>query len=415
MGSRDEQLHVIFLPYMTPGHMMPLVDMARLFAAHGVKVTIITTPMNAARFKSAVDRDSLHPTPELTIKLFHAIGLLQPKIEHLLRERRPDCIASDVLFPWTVDIAAELGIPRLAFSGSGFFNHCLSHRIGCYEPHKNIESETETFVVPCLPDPIKLTRSQLPDIVKTRTEFSELFEKLKEAERKSFGMLMNSFYELEPAYVDCWRKEIGTRAWLLGPVSLFNRDPDDKAERGDKASVNEHSCLSWLNSKKPNSVLYICFGSLTRFSEAQLTEIASALEDSGCFFIWVVGKVLKTTKDDEKDGPQESIVLEGFEERMEKSGKGLIVRGWAPQVLKIGAAVGNEIWKVWAMQETELISRDKIRKAVNVVMNEGHEGEEMRKKTRQLGELANKAVEEGGSSYNDLKALIEEIRSYGRS
>ncbi|XWS21228.1 hypothetical protein CRYUN_Cryun30bG0037400 [Craigia yunnanensis] len=112
-------------------------------------------------------------TPEMSMKLFHAIELLQPQIEKLFREFQPDCIFSDRLFPWTLEVANELGMPRIAFNGSGFFNLCVADRISRYKPHKNIKSETETFVVLSLPDEVKLTRSQLPDIVKTRNNYSE--------------------------------------------------------------------------------------------------------------------------------------------------------------------------------------------------------------------------------------------------
>ncbi|PRQ23116.1 putative UDP-glucuronosyl/UDP-glucosyltransferase [Rosa chinensis] len=56
-------------------------------------------------------------------------------------------------------------------------------------------------------------------------------------------------------------------------------------------SVDEvHEFMNWLNSKEPNSVVYICFGSLTNFSDCQLIEIALALEASQQQFIWVVKK-----------------------------------------------------------------------------------------------------------------------------
>ncbi|XVE55848.1 hypothetical protein DITRI_Ditri03aG0190300 [Diplodiscus trichospermus] len=492
MGTEVGKIHAMFLPYMAPGHMMPMVDMARLFAAVGTKVTIIITPMNALRIRNAIDRDAKSgrqitleiislpsaevglpegcenlistPTPEMSVKLFRAIELLQPQIEKLFRESHPDCLVSDYLFPWTADVANELGIPRIAFNGSGFFYLCVADSISRYEPHKNIESETETFVVPGLPDEVELTRSQLPDIVKGRNNFSELFDRLKESERKSFGVLMNSFYELEPAYADHCRKVLGIKAWHIGPVSLFNRNADDKAERGYEASFCKHACLSWLDSKKSKSVLYICFGSLTRFSRSQTTEIAHALEASGYSFIWVVGRVLKTDNDDCKDQEQELWVPEGFEHKMEENGQGLIIRGWAPQVLilehpaiggflthcgwnsilegvtagvplitwpifaeqfyneklvtqvlKLGVPVGNEVWKVWATEESPLINRDDIIKAINAVMGETEEAAGMSRRAQQLGELAKKAIEEGNSSYSDLKCLIEDINLYKTS
>ncbi|XP_038714784.1 UDP-glucose flavonoid 3-O-glucosyltransferase 7-like [Tripterygium wilfordii] len=489
-STDDETIHVMFLPHMAPGHMIPMVDIARLFAANDVEVTIITTTTNAIRFQNAIDRDvkagrnirlEIIPfpfkdaglpegcenlistaTPEMTIKLFHGIDMLRYQIEKLFRSRQPDCIVSDHLFPWTTDAAAELGIPRLAFSGSGFFNLCVTDSLERYQPHNNLKSDTsdnEEFVVPYLPDQVTLTRSQLPDIIKEKTKFSALFDKIKEAERKSFGVLMNSFYELEPAYADHFMKVTGMKAWHIGPISLFNKDDDDKAERGDKSCVSRNRCLNWLDSKNPNSVLYICFGSLVRFSKTQITEIASALEDSGHFFVWVVGKLL--AREDEKDQQQESWLPEAFEDRIFESGRGLILRGWAPQVLilehpaiggflthcgwnsileglcagvpmitwpifaeqfnneklvtqvlKVGVPVGNETWRLWATGESPLISREKITRAVTAVMGAGDEPTEMRKRASQLDKTAHKAIEECGSSYNDMKSLIEEIRAH---
>lgn len=81
------------------------------------------------------------------------------------------------------------------------------------------------------------------------------------------------------------------------------------------------------------------------------------------------------------------------------------------QVLKVGTSVGNKVWKAWATEETHLIGRDKIKTAVDIVMGGGEEAERMRMKASELGELANKAVKEGGSSYNNIKDLVRGIKS----
>ncbi|XXG83667.1 hypothetical protein AAC387_Pa10g1364 [Persea americana] len=41
---------------MAQGHVIPVVDMARLFAKHGVLTTIIPTPFNTTRIKTIVDQ-----------------------------------------------------------------------------------------------------------------------------------------------------------------------------------------------------------------------------------------------------------------------------------------------------------------------------------------------------------------------
>ncbi|PRQ22996.1 putative flavonol 3-O-glucosyltransferase [Rosa chinensis] len=49
-----QQLHIFFLPFMGQGHTLPLIDIAKLFASHGEKSTIITTPANAPLFTKAI-------------------------------------------------------------------------------------------------------------------------------------------------------------------------------------------------------------------------------------------------------------------------------------------------------------------------------------------------------------------------
>jgi UDP:flavonoid glycosyltransferase YjiC (YdhE family) len=142
----------------------------------------------------------------------------------------------------------------------------------------------------------------------------------------------------------------------------------------------------------------------------------------------------------------------GFEKRM--NGKGLIIKGWAPQVLildheavggfvthcgwnstleavtagvpmvtwpmaveqfynekfvthilKIGVSVGVLQWS----REGDGIKREAVEKAVSQIMV-GEEAEEMRGRAKAVGEMGRRAVEEWGSSYPDFDALIEELR-----
>jgi hypothetical protein len=100
-----------------------------------------------------------------------------------------------------LSLSIELGIPRLAFSGSGFFNLGVANSIDYCQPHGNVASETE---------------SSVPD----NEVFSSLFDELKKAERKSFGVYMNSFYELELACADHFRKVTGIKAWFGSRISV---------------------------------------------------------------------------------------------------------------------------------------------------------------------------------------------------
>ncbi|BFG41882.1 hypothetical protein CerSpe_281560 [Prunus speciosa] len=483
MASQNRPFHVFLFPFMAHGHMIPVADMAKLFAAQGAKTTIITTPLNAPRFSKAtrsrktnsgsieieiktIEFPSLEaglpegceileslPTPKLLLNIFKAACLLQEPLERLLLEDQPTCLVADMFFSWATDAAAKFGIPRLIFHGISFFSLAASDCVRQYEPFKNTSSDSEPFVIPDLPGEIKMTRAQVPDFVKYNIEndLTPLIKQTKEAEVRSYGIVVNSFYELEPVYADYYRKVLGKKAWHIGPLSLCNSDNEEKAYRGKEASIDEHECLKWLDSKKPNSVVYVCFGSVAKFNNSQLKEIAIGLEASGVEFIWVVRK----GKDD-CDVGEEDWLPEGFEESME--GKGLIIRGWAPQVLildhvavggfvthcgwnstlegiaaglpmvtwpvsaeqfyneklvtqvlKIGVGVGAQKW--WMKVVGDCVKREAIEKAVTQIMV-GEEAEEMRSRAKGLAKQARRAIEKGGSSHSDLNALIEELSSH---
>ena len=73
------------------------------------------------------------------------------------------------------------------------------------------------------------------------------------------------------------------------------------------------------------------------------------------------------------------------------------------QVLKIGISVGAQQW-TWVVDG---IKREAMERALRQILV----GEEVAR-AKALGEMARKVVEEGGSSYSDLNALIEELRLY---
>ncbi|KAE9447180.1 hypothetical protein C3L33_20933, partial [Rhododendron williamsianum] len=126
---------------MAHGHMIPTLDIAKLFAAQGVKSTIITTPLNAHYFQKSVERtnqlgfemgiltlefpaaaaglpEGCESADQLTSedmfpKFFKAVTMLQYPLERILDEVRPDCLVADMFFPWATEVAAKFNIPRL--------------------------------------------------------------------------------------------------------------------------------------------------------------------------------------------------------------------------------------------------------------------------------------------------------------
>ncbi|KAF5179527.1 Glycosyltransferase [Thalictrum thalictroides] len=484
----DQQLHFIMFPLMAQGHMIPMVDMARLFAQRGVNITIVTTPLNTLRFKTVIDReiqaglpirllqlqfptsevglpegcenyDTL-PSRDMVMKFFAAITMLQEPLEQAIKEMdpMPSCIVSDMLFPWTNDTANKFDIPRLIFHGVSCFSLLCSHNIHLHKAHENVTSESEPFVVPDLPDVIEVTKACLPaEFNNSPPEMRDLRMKVRESEYTSYGVLLNSFDALEPKYVWDYQKVKGSKAWCIGPVSFCNKEDIDKAERGNKASIDDHECLKWLDSKEQNSVVYVCLGSLCQFLPLQLIEIGLGLEASNRPFVWVI----RRGKNDSE--LEKWLSEERFVERTKD--RGLVIMGWAPQVLilehqaiggflthcgwnsalegvcaglpmitfpmfaeqflnekligqvlEIGVSVGIKTSIQWGEEEKigVLVKREDVEIAVNKVMDEGERGEIRREKARELRKMARSAMEEGGSSHLNMTLFIQDIMHHAR-
>ncbi|KAK7319901.1 hypothetical protein RJT34_04629 [Clitoria ternatea] len=462
----EKAVKMFFFPFVGGGHQIPLIDTARVFASHGATSTILTTPSNAPHFHNSITRDQQNGLP-ITVHTLPAdipdtdmsagpmvdtSALLEP-LRHFLLQHPPDCIVVDMFHRWAGDILHQLRIPRIIFTGNGCFARCVHENIMEHVSLQSLSSDSEPFVVPNLPDAIEMTRSQLPVFMRNPSLFPD---RIKQLEENSFGTIINSFHDLEPAYADHIRAELGKKAWLVGPVSLCNRTVADKTERGKPHTIDEQKLLNWLNSKKPNSVLYVSFGSLVRLPSEQLREIAYGLEASDQPFIWVVGNVLNSSKNEENGNG----IPEGFEQRMKELDKGLMLRGWAPQllilghdaiggfmthcgwnstlegvcsgvpmitwpltaeqfsneklitkVLRIGVQVGSKEWVMWNTEWKEFVGREKVEFAVKKLMVESEEAKEMRTRVRDIAGKAIRAVEHGGTSYNDAEALIQELKA----
>lgn len=154
MASQAPQLHFVLFPLMSPGHLLPMTDLATILAQHSNIVTVVTTPHNASRLSETFARASdsgLHlrlvqlqfpsqdaglpegcenfdmlPSMGMGLSFFLAANnfLLEPA-EKVFEELtpKPNCIISDVSLAYTAHIATKFNIPRISFYGVSCF--CL--------------------------------------------------------------------------------------------------------------------------------------------------------------------------------------------------------------------------------------------------------------------------------------------------
>ncbi|KAJ9565625.1 hypothetical protein OSB04_001591 [Centaurea solstitialis] len=465
-----EKPHFVLVPLLAQGHMIPMIDMARLLAKQGVVVSLVTTPQNSSRSAVNIKQDeetyghlinlvvipfpwqevglpsrcenldSL-PSRDLIHKFYHALDLMQKPLEEYLEKQKlpPSCIISDRYMYWTSEIAHKFKIPRIVFHGTGAFALLCSHNVKLHNAHVSVASDFDLFEIPEMPLRVDISRVQLPGAVVASGNLDDIRARVEKAESSSYGVVINTFNELEHLFVDAYQEKINKKVWCIGPVSMCNKETLDKFTRGNKSSIDEKQCIEWLDSKKPKSVLYVCLGSQCRLIPSQLSEIGLALEASNHPFIWVI------SRQERFEELEKWLVEEKYEER--NKGKGLLIIGWAPQVLilshpsmkgflthcgwnsviegicagipmitwpmfseqflneilivkilQIGIRVGVRVPVRWGEEEKVgvLIRKEEITNSIKCLMDEGDDKvEEIRKRAQQVGGLAKKAIRKG--------------------
>ncbi|KAI9121233.1 hypothetical protein K1719_008266 [Acacia pycnantha] len=465
--------HFVVIPLMVPSHLLPIVDIAKLLACrNNVKVTLATTPLNAARVQATIDREIHHqsggsssslqiqlfqfpnaesgvpegcesfdalPSTDLLPNFYKALSLLQNPLEELFEKLSPipTCVIYDKNIPSASDVAKKFQVPSIIFDGTSCFNLLCTHCLRTSKAYENV-SDSESFIVPGLPGKISFKKHQLHYSFSSSTNpgMSGFREKVLESEEEAYGVIVNSFEELEDEYVKEYKRVTGRNVWCVGPVSLSNKDDMDKAQRGRKGSNKEAEeeggggkYLKWLDSWPARSVIYVCLGSLSRVDPEQLMELGLGLEASKRPFIWVL-------RDSHKREEMDKLLKEdGLEDRLK--GRGLITRNWVPQILilshtAIGAFLTHCGWnstiegisngvplitfpmfseQFYNEKEGEVqVKKEKVKEAIEKVMSEeDEESERIRERGKEFGEKANKAMEKEGSSSLNMSLLIEDI------
>ncbi|XP_057961407.1 UDP-glycosyltransferase 89A2-like [Malania oleifera] len=464
MSNSGDNPHILVFPYPAQGHMLPLLDLTRHFLLRGLAVTVVVTPKNLPLLRPLL---SAHPSlqtlvlpfpphPSLpagtenvrdvgnhgNIPIMAALGRLHSPISDWVNSHPspPLAIVSDFFLGWTVHLAADLGIPRIAFYSSGAFLSSVSNYLWL-----NINAVRSSTAVEFseLPRSPSFAEEHLPSVFRNYRESDPDWELIKNgmiANCSSWGCVFNTFDALEGEYLEHLKKTLKNgRIYGIGPLSLMGgAEPIDRTNPDSELGAH---VLPWLDGQPDGSVLYVCFGSQKLLKRTQLEALASGLERSGTRFVWVV----KSGMPEPEAGRSSGAVPDGFEERVAE--RGMVIRGWAPQksILShravsgflshcgwnsmlegIGAGVLILGWPMEADQfvNARLLVED-MGAAVQVCEGEDavpdsaelartiaesmSEDVPQRKRAEELRAKAFGAVEEGGSSFRDLHALVKEL------
>ncbi|THG10000.1 hypothetical protein TEA_009988 [Camellia sinensis var. sinensis] len=268
------------------------------------------------------------------------------------------------------------------------------------------ESDDEPFTLTSFPW-MKHTRNDFGEPFNVREPKGPFLDFVTEqiiSISKSYGLIMNSFHELEGKFIDYWNRECEPKAWSIGPLCLA------ESQRNELQPNQKPTWMQWLDQKlaQGSSVLYIAFGE---------SELADKFEER----VKEKGIVVREWVDQRAILGHESIqgFLShcGWNSVLESICARVPILAWPMMVEQhLNASMVVEEIKVGLRVETTngpvrgFVKWQGLGKMVRELM-EGEMGKEVRNNVGEFGEAAKKAMKEGGSSWHTLNQLIDELQA----
>lgn len=389
-------------------------------------------------------------SPDHVLPFFNATKLLKEPFEEAIRdmcnkleEDQPSCVISDSFLGWTNESCRGFGIPRLVFNGMGVFAMAVKKSLSIYQTHcsEGLDSNGRILNVKGVQLPFALSTADLPNSLRNMDgEISRFLLEAEKSDLGSWGVIANSFVELEKGYVGSLESLFGneTKVFCVGPLFLYEQMLEgDRVASNLKGPPNPQTVwANWLNQQvKAKSTIFVSFGSQANLSADQLDELAYGLELSGQHYIWVVRSKDWDPPSTNSGRSKGLIVREwvdqkcilahkaiggflshcGWNSTLESLANGVPILAWPMEAeqhlnakylveeLKVGLRVPNFSRDVGIVVERTLIS-----KAVREFMG-GKRGKQARETAMEFGRLAKRTVQAGGSSYKSLNELIQQI------
>ncbi|ERN19829.1 hypothetical protein AMTR_s00064p00191290 [Amborella trichopoda] len=253
---------------------------------------------------------------------------------------------------------------------------------------------------------------------------------------RTSALILNTFDDLEKDVIKAMRSRIACPLYTIGLLLTFSKHESKGEDKSILTSLwkEENECLAWLDKQQFMSVLYVNFGSVAVLTLDQLNEFAWGLANSHKPFIWITRRDLMMG--------EAAILSQEFMDEIKDRG---LIANWCNQEHVLShASVGgflthsgwNSIleaicngvpvicWPCLGEQPTNCryactewgfgmeidnnVKREEVEDKVRMLM-EGTKGKEMRTKIMKWKQIAEKAIKPGGSSYENLNALVREV------
>ncbi|KAL2511945.1 UDP-glycosyltransferase 85A1 [Abeliophyllum distichum] len=470
--SEPDKPHAVFLPFPAQGHINPMLKLAILLHHRGFYITFVNTEYNqrrlqksgAAGSKSAdfqfetipdglppADSDTTQDIPSLCLSLKeNGLALFRQLLVKLNSSTGGvppvTCIVSDAIMSFSVVAADEIDVPCVCFrTTNACFFLCYKYLRKIVEkgliPLKDSSYLTNGYLdttVDFIPSLNNIRIRDFPSVIRT-TDINDpmLTFTLGETERtsKASAIILNTFDALEAEVLSAL-SPLCPPVYAIGPVHLLvNQLPENSLKfMGGNLWKEESECIEWLNSKKPNSVVYVNFGSITVLTPQQLVEFAWGIANSKKNFFWII-------RSDSIVGDSANLPSAFVEETKER---GLIARwcpqeqvlnhpsigvflmhcGWNSTIESMCCGVPLICWPFFADQFINCrfactewgvgleidnnVNRNEVENIVRGLID-GDKGRQMKIKVIEWKNKAKEATEINGSSYTNLDKLVKNV------
>lgn len=443
-----------------------MLKVAKLLYTRGFHVTFVNTEYNRRRFLRVRGPNALDGLPSFRFASItdglplvdgdvtqdawqvcdsipkHCIAPFRDLIHQLNSDSNTPpvtCVVSDGVMTFTLKTTQELGIPNVVFMttsacgylGYKYYPHLIQKGFTPLKDESYLTNGYLETVIDWIPGMKDIRLKDLPTFIRT-TNLKDVMLNfcLNEAEnsRGASAIILNTIDTLEPDVLKAL-EPISPPIYPIGPLQLLekqNPEPNELKSIQLNLLAEDLGCLEWLDSKPPNSVIYVNFGSVVRLTSQQLIEFAWGLANSKQNFLWsirhdlVIGEsaVLPQEFEDEMKErgmlsnwcPQEKILAH-------PSVTGFLTHcGWNSILESIGSGVPMICWPAYAEQPTNCwflcnhwgvgmelcnVNRDEVERLVTELMV-GEKGKEMKIKAMEWKKLAEEVTSSTGSSYKNF-------------